>query len=162
MAGDSWCAEDRVVGLTCGSTVGWSLAWLWLTLCQVSRQHDQVAVALDRLRAEDAHAAGDAEAALGPLTWGEGLETVTLHGLQRFLWYELPRKWITDLDGKRHIAIALGRLLELLGLRATPRSADHRRPARSWRPTNTAAGTASLRSSAPSNARGSPHRICPS
>jgi hypothetical protein len=116
MAGDSWCAEDRVVGLTCGRTVGWSLAWLWLTLCQVSRQHDPVAVALDRLRAEDAHAAGDVEAALGPLTWGEGLETVTLHGLQRFLWYELPRKWITDLDGKRHIAIALGRLLELLGL----------------------------------------------
>jgi hypothetical protein len=93
-----------------------SLAWLWLKMRRVSGQHDPVVVALDRLRAEDAHVAGDAEAALGSLTWGEGLETITLHGLQRFLWYELPRKWIIDLDGKRHIAIALGRLLELTGL----------------------------------------------
>jgi hypothetical protein len=82
----------------------------------MSERHDLVAEALDKLRAEDAHAAGDAEAALGSLTWGKGLETITLHGLQTFLWYELPRKWITDLDGKRHIAIALGRLLELVGL----------------------------------------------
>jgi hypothetical protein len=34
--------------------------------------------------------------------------------------YELPRKWITDLDGNRHIATALGRLPELVGLTVTP------------------------------------------
>jgi hypothetical protein len=72
--------------------------------------------ALARLRAEDERLGGDAEAALNSLTWDEGLETITQYGLQRFLWYELPRKWITDLEGKRHLAMALGRLLDLVGL----------------------------------------------
>jgi hypothetical protein len=75
-----------------------------------------VARALARLRAEDERLGGDAEAALNSLTWDEGLETITQYGLQRFLWYELPRKWMTDLDGKRHLAMALGRLLDLVGL----------------------------------------------
>jgi hypothetical protein len=67
-----------------------------------------VAAALGRLRAEDERVAGDAEAALGSLTWDDGLQT--------FLWYELPRKWLTDLEGKLDIAASLGRLLELVGL----------------------------------------------
>jgi hypothetical protein len=75
-----------------------------------------VAAALGRLRAEDERVAGDAEAALGSLTWDEGLQAITQHGLQTFLWYELPRKWLTDLEGKLHIAASLGRLLELVGL----------------------------------------------
>jgi hypothetical protein len=75
-----------------------------------------VAGALARLRTEDEHLGGDAEAALNSLTWDEGLETITQYGLQTFLWYELPRKWMTDLDGKRHLATALGRLLDLVGL----------------------------------------------
>jgi hypothetical protein len=75
-----------------------------------------VAGALERLRAEDKRLGGDAEAALNSLTWDEGLETITQYGLQRFLWYELPRKWMTDLEGKRHLAMALGRLLDLVGL----------------------------------------------
>jgi hypothetical protein len=75
-----------------------------------------IAGALERLRAEDERLGGDAEAALNSLTWDEGLETITQCGLQRFLWYELPRKWMTDFEGKRHLAMALGRLLELLGL----------------------------------------------
>lgn len=75
-----------------------------------------VAAALGRLRAEDEHVAGDAEAALGSLTWDQGLEAITQHGLQTFLWYELPRTWLTDLEGKLHIAASLGRLLELVGL----------------------------------------------
>jgi hypothetical protein len=75
-----------------------------------------VAAALGRLRAEDERVAGDAEAALGSLTWDQGLQAITQHGLQTFLWYELPRKWLTDLDGKLHIAASLGRLLELVGL----------------------------------------------
>jgi hypothetical protein len=75
-----------------------------------------VAGALERLRAEDERLGGDAKAALNSLTWDEGLETITQYGLQRFLWYELPRKWMTDLDGKRHLAMALGRVLDLVGL----------------------------------------------
>lgn len=75
-----------------------------------------VAAALVRLRAEDEHVAGDAEAALGSLSWDQGPEAITQHGLQTFLWYELPRTWLTDLEGKLHIAASLGRLLELVGL----------------------------------------------
>ena len=75
-----------------------------------------VAGALERLRAEDERLGGDAEAALNSLTWDEGLETITQYGLQAFLWYELPRKWMTDLEGKRHLAMALGRVLDLVGL----------------------------------------------
>jgi hypothetical protein len=75
-----------------------------------------VAGALERLRAEDVRVGGDAEAALNSLTWDEGLETITQYGLQTFLWYELPRQWMTDLEGKRHLAMALGRLLDLVGL----------------------------------------------
>lgn len=40
--------------------------------------------------------AGDAEAALGSLTWTGGLQAITQHGLQALLWHELPRKWLTD------------------------------------------------------------------
>jgi hypothetical protein len=39
---------------------------------------------------------GDAEAALGSLTWERGLQAITQHGLQALLWHELPRKWLTD------------------------------------------------------------------
>ena len=75
-----------------------------------------VAGALARLRAEDERLGGDAEAALNSLTWDEGLETIIQYGLQAFLWYELPRTWMTDLEGRRHLAMALGRVLDLVGL----------------------------------------------
>ena len=88
----------------------------------MSERHDLVAGALARLRAEDERLGGDAEAALNSLTWDEGLQTITQYGLQRFLWYELPRKWMTDLQGKRHLAMALGRLLDLR--RAAPLRGD--------------------------------------
>lgn len=39
---------------------------------------------------------GDADAALGSLTWERGLQAITQHGLQALLWHELPRKWLTD------------------------------------------------------------------
>ena len=55
-----------------------------------------VAAALGRLRAEDERMAGDAEAALGSLAWDPGLQAITQHGLQAFLWHELARKWLTD------------------------------------------------------------------
>jgi hypothetical protein len=75
-----------------------------------------VAAALGRLRAEDERMAGDPEAALSSLAWDRGLQAITQHGLQVFLWHELPRKWLTDRGGKLHIAASLGRLLELVGL----------------------------------------------
>jgi hypothetical protein len=94
--------------------------WLDRLVPETVRMHQgsETAEALGRLRAEDERVAGDdAEAALGPLTWDQGLQAITQHGLQTSLWYELPRKWLTDLEGKLHIAASLGRLLELVGLR---------------------------------------------
>jgi hypothetical protein len=94
--------------------------WIGPLVLETVRMHQgsetTAAAALGRLRAEDERAAVDAEAALGSLTWDQGLQAITQHGLQTFLWYELPRKWLTDLEGKLHIAAALGRLLELVGL----------------------------------------------
>jgi len=58
----------------------------------MSERHDLIAGALARLRAEDARVAGDAEAAFGSLTWGEGPQVIAVGDVQRFLWYELPRK----------------------------------------------------------------------
>jgi hypothetical protein len=94
--------------------------WIGRLVAETLRMHQgsqtTVAAALGRLRAEDEGLAGDAEAALGSLTWDQGLQAITQHGLQTFLWYELPRKWLTDLEGKLHIATSLGRLLDLVGL----------------------------------------------
>lgn len=101
----SWFAT-LAVGPPCGQTV---------PMAEPSSD-PTVEGALDRLRASDEHVAASAEAALGSLTWGEGLETVSQYSLQQFLWYDLPRKWLIDLDDKLHIAGSLGRLLELLGL----------------------------------------------
>jgi hypothetical protein len=96
---------------------GWpSGGWCGQTVPVHERSDTIVAQALARLRAEDERLGGDAEAVLNSLTWDEGLEAITQHGLQRFLWYELPRKWMTDLEGKRHLAMALGRLFALVGL----------------------------------------------
>lgn len=40
-----------------------------------------VVAALGRLRAEDERMVGDADAALGSLTWERGLQAITQHGL---------------------------------------------------------------------------------
>jgi hypothetical protein len=74
-----------------------------------------VTAAPDRLRAEDERVAGDAEAAPGSLTWDQGLQAITPHGLQTSCGMSC-RKWLTDLEGKLHVAASLGRLLELVGL----------------------------------------------
>ncbi len=71
---------------------------------------------LAKLEAEDADAARDAEAAIEWLTAGEGLSVLTQDGLQQFLWYELPMKWVTDTDHHRRVIDALARALDLLGL----------------------------------------------
>jgi hypothetical protein len=95
--------------------------WIDRLVPEIVRMHqgsEITVAALGRLRAEDERVAGDAEAALGSLTWDQGLQAITQHGLQTFLWHELPRKWLTDLEGKQRIAASLGRLLEL-GHRST-------------------------------------------
>jgi hypothetical protein len=75
-----------------------------------------IAEALTKLQPEDAEAARDAEAALGSLTWGEGLAVITQERLQYFLGYGLPMKWLTDTDHHRRIVAALARAFDHLDL----------------------------------------------
>jgi hypothetical protein len=98
-----------------------------------------VVAALGRLRAEDERMAGDAEAALGSLTWDRGLQAITQHGLQAFLWHEPPRKWLKDrrqaahrrfagaaagpeLDGRSWLEAVAAAELRGSGLATPPRS----------------------------------------
>jgi hypothetical protein len=67
----------------------------------------RVDAALDQLAPEVAPLA---RSGFEALTWGQGLEIVTLHSLAEFLWYQLPAKFLTDLEHKRSIASALGEL----------------------------------------------------
>lgn len=76
-----------------------------------------IEAAIAKREAADPGAARDAEAALEWLTAGEGLEVLTQERLQRFLWYELPMKWLTDPDHYRRVAAALAGALDLLELR---------------------------------------------
>ena len=71
--------------------------------------------ALAQLTRDDPAAAQDAGALYDALTWGEGAETITQHGLQGLLWYELPGKFVGG-PRKLEMALALGRLLESAGM----------------------------------------------
>ncbi len=83
---------------------------------RMAEEETLIAAALAKLGAEDAEAARDAEAALGSLTWGEGLSVITQERLQHFLWYQLPMKWLTDGDHHHRIVAALARAFDLLDL----------------------------------------------
>jgi hypothetical protein len=68
------------------------------------------AQALDALAREDPEAADEAKAALGWLTNGAGLETVSQLKLQEFVWYALPVKWPMTTGELIAVTRALGRL----------------------------------------------------
>jgi hypothetical protein len=73
-----------------------------------------VEAALAELATVDRDAAAAARAGFDSLTWGEGLDAVTAHGLAEFLWYQLPTKWMVDLDDKLFLAAALSDLFTRL------------------------------------------------
>ncbi len=67
----------------------------------------------------DDHGAGSARLAFESMGWpGSGSFLIRQYDVQMFLWYTLPRKFITDLAHKRAVAEALARSLERLGGRA--------------------------------------------
>lgn len=94
--------------------------------------------ALAVLQEWDRDAASDAESALRWMGWeGEGLFPLRRYDVQVFVWYQLPRKWLTTLERKRGAAEALARLLERLGGRAASyadvcSSAETERLLRAW------------------------------
>lgn len=63
-----------------------------------------VDAALEALRSEDPKAAQSAESAIQWLTAGEGLDGVTQHDLQDFLWYTLPKKFLAPLEAQLEVA----------------------------------------------------------
>ncbi len=67
---------------------------------------DDVASAVGRIRARDAGLAEEAEHVIGSLTWGEGPGVMSQSGLQEWLWYVVPTKYLTDEVGY------MGRLAE--------------------------------------------------
>lgn len=71
---------------------------------------------LDRLRAEDPDLARAAQVVLDSLTWGEGVEVITQEGVQQFLWYTLPRKFLCDHSERVELAAAAAVLLDRLSL----------------------------------------------
>jgi hypothetical protein len=75
-----------------------------------------IAAAIAALRARDPDVAADAESALDWLTRGEGPAVLSQNGLQYFLWYQLPVKWLTGSAHHRRVAAALAEVLDLLGL----------------------------------------------
>lgn len=74
-----------------------------------------VDAALAELAREDPDLAAAARAGFESLSFGEGLPSVTMHGLADFLWYQLPVKWVCDLPEKLHLAGALGHLFTRVG-----------------------------------------------
>ncbi|MEX2587450.1 MAG: plasmid pRiA4b ORF-3 family protein [Actinomycetota bacterium] len=72
---------------------------------------------LEQMRADDPAAAKVAAAALGAATEGRGVDAISQHSLQRFLWDELPRQWTPDLQDQRYVVESLATLLELLEMR---------------------------------------------
>lgn len=76
----------------------------------------EIAPVLARLAAQDAAAAEDARAALEWIAGDQGLALVTQQRIQNFCWYDLPVKWLVDLDGKLRVVTALAQALDLLQL----------------------------------------------
>ena len=74
------------------------------------------AQALTMLAREDPEAADEARAALGWLTNGAGLETVSQLRLQEFVWYALPVKWPMTTGELIAVTRALGRLFSMVGM----------------------------------------------
>jgi hypothetical protein len=74
------------------------------------------ALALDRAVAALGHReAVDARGALAWLGWDEEHALrLRRYDLQRYLWYQLPTKYLASLADKRAVAAALGRLLDQL------------------------------------------------
>jgi hypothetical protein len=67
----------------------------------------------------DHDGAQSARVALESMGWPDsGPLLVRLYDIQLFVWYTLPRKFVTELEHKHAVAEALARVLEQIGGRA--------------------------------------------
>ena len=80
--------------------------------------HD-VTAAFARLRERDEDLGREAEDVYGTLTWGEGPGQIRRAGVQEWLWYRVPTKYLTDEVGYMgRLAEAAAALFDELGLDA--------------------------------------------
>src|SRR5271165_3169865 len=77
----------------------------------------QIAAVLAKLAGQDAAAVEDARAALEWIAGDQGPVFITQQRIQNFCWYDLPVKWLIDLDDKLRVVAALAQALDLLQLR---------------------------------------------
>lgn len=78
---------------------------------------DEVEAALGRIGARDPELEREASDVFGSLTWGEGPQVLRQAGVQDWLWYIVPTKYLTDEVGyMTHLAQAAAALFEELGL----------------------------------------------
>ncbi len=97
--------------------------------CHPSELTDaDVEAALDRIRTREAERAKEAEHVVDALTWGEGPAVIRQSGLQEWLWYVVPTKYMTDepryMDGLAETAAVLFDELGLHGYAAICRSEE--------------------------------------
>ncbi|MBI2706126.1 MAG: hypothetical protein HYX32_12665 [Actinobacteria bacterium] len=78
--------------------------------------HPAVLENLDQLSLLDPGAALDAGVALSWLVGGHGVDRLHQAGLQQFLWYELPFKWLGPVEGRHALVAALARFFDVAGL----------------------------------------------
>jgi len=76
----------------------------------------EVAAVLAKLAGQDAAATEDARAALEWIAGNQGPTLITQQRIQNFCWYDLPVKWLVDLDDKLRVVAALAQALDLLQL----------------------------------------------
>src|SRR5271165_2885123 len=76
----------------------------------------QIAAVLAKLAGQDAAAVEDARAALEWIAGDQGPVFITQQRIQNFCWYDLPVKWLIDLDDKLRVVAALAQALDLLQL----------------------------------------------
>ena len=76
----------------------------------------EIAAVLAKLAGQDAAAADDARAALEWIAGDQGRVLITQQRIQNFCWYDLPVKWLVDLDQKLRVVAALAQAMDLLQL----------------------------------------------
>ena len=78
-----------------------------------------VTATLERIAERDAELAAEARHVYDTLTWGEGPAQIRQAGVQRWLWYQVPTKYLTDEVGyMAELAEAAAALFDELGLDA--------------------------------------------
>jgi hypothetical protein len=85
----------------------------------VDLDEEDVQGAIERLAGRDLDRGRDAQHVYDTLTWGEGPSRIDQAGVQRWLWYELPTKYMTDEPGyMTRLAAVAAELFDELGLDA--------------------------------------------